>query len=202
MHIMWCFPPPFCFWCIQVRGSFGSWQGKKFALVHQSEMIDAPPPFALTGAPGTRTRLERPKSAGFHGANTNGQWLLIESICIRVRMYACVYMCMYICSVYVCVCVYAYVLCMYICITIHIHIHIHIHIYIHSQTCVICSFMHICTHTYMYTHTYSHTYSYIHLYIYTFNQFHGAYIWIYKVCVLNLYINSWSSASNLSQQTW
>ena len=86
------FPPLFSS-CIQVRGSFGSWQGKKFALVHQSEMVDAPPPFALTGAPGTRTRLERPKSAGFHGANTNGQWLLIESICIHVRMYACVYMC-------------------------------------------------------------------------------------------------------------
>ena len=52
----------------QVRGSFGAWQGKKFALLtppdeHGAAARDSRVQFA--GIQGVRTRLERPSSAGF-----------------------------------------------------------------------------------------------------------------------------------------
>ena len=54
----------------QVRGSFGAWQGKKFAMLHTSEPNDAAVHFA--GLQGTRTRLERPKSAGYQAQQGGG----------------------------------------------------------------------------------------------------------------------------------
>ena len=52
----------------QVRGSFGAWQGKKFALLpppdeHGAAARDSRVQFA--GIQGVRTRLERPSSAGY-----------------------------------------------------------------------------------------------------------------------------------------
>ena len=54
----------------QVRGSFGAWQGKKFAMIHTSEANEAAVQFA--GLQGTRTRLERPKSAAYQAQHGGG----------------------------------------------------------------------------------------------------------------------------------
>jgi hypothetical protein len=54
----------------QVRGSFGAWQGKKFAMIHTSEPNEAAVQFA--GLQGTRTRLERPKSAAYQAQHGGG----------------------------------------------------------------------------------------------------------------------------------
>jgi len=56
----------------QVRGSFGAWQGKKFAILHtpDSSSNDGGG-VQFAGIQGMRTRLERPQSAGYRMLNAD-----------------------------------------------------------------------------------------------------------------------------------